>query len=396
MGQIHRRLSAPAKALLQRLNEETLSPSTRIVTSRDLDSVRSVASRVTARQFRQQATVAQIDAGSWEPGDTVLVTDAGTPAAAGSAACTAGDIAEYTGAAWAVILQAVGGLVPAGTRLLVSREALSTPMTDGTHENYIAEFGGITNTPVLVAPADGLMCVVKGEASVYENCLYAFDTSLGWLMIAGTAQFSANPEVTADVTFGFQVGSRWIHTTTKEEWICAGNSAGAASWRSQGYGVELVLAAAADQLDNIAATTDVPHATTFTFPSSPAPGTRVEVRALTKVISANAAEEYAPKVFLDTVPLTTLASYNATAADVVRLYAEFIIAGASTIHILDGYANIQGGTPTNGVTVPALDVAATLNDTPSVSVTSRWSAQHADDTVDLRQFSVRCWSPNVG
>lgn len=391
-----RRLTRGTKDLIRRLNSINPSSSTNILTTLDTDSVNAVVSRVVGRQYRQNVTVAAINGGSitWTPGDCVVVTTSGEVTVPATIEVTAGDILEYTAAGWVVILNSTSGLVASGTRLLVSRGTLASPMTDGTHENYIAEFNGITNTPTLTAPVDGLMVVVKGEGSMWENMTFVFDTSIGWRQPANVVTSTSNPTVSSDVVSGYAVGSRWLNTGTGEIWHCVSNGAAAAQWRPSGYGFNKILAAAADRVSNAAATTATPHATVFSWASTIPIGTRIQATALLKVIGANSSDHFAPRITLDNAVVSQLTAYNADADDIVTLEADFVVASSSTLHLHPSASYATGESPS--LTGPTVGLAWTATATPDLVVNSYWSAQHESNSADLLSFSVRCISPNIG
>ena len=390
-----RRLSKNTKALIGKLNDIATGPSSRLLTSEDLDASGAIFTRVTARNYRQNATVAAIDAGTWAAGDCVVCTDAGSTGVGTPLAVAVGDVIEWNGTSWVKILGHSSNKVPAGTRLLVSPGVLTTPLTDATHENYVASFSGLSNSPTLTAPTDGMVVVVKGENSIFENATFVYDTGRGWVRPDVCDAFAANPTVTADINMGFAPGSKWVNTATREEWTCTDATAGAAKWSAGGYGLTVAKAAAADRLGEIAATTDVPFATTFTLPNSPPVGTRVKVQATIKVHGSHGNDTFAPKIKLEGVELAALAAYDAADGDVIQGVAEFMVSAAGTVDILHSYF-VKAGVPGNGVTTPAVDVAVTLSSTPVITVESRWSAQNAGNIADLRGLSVLCFSPNIG
>lgn len=392
-----RRQSPATKRVIRKLNTVTLGASSRILTDVDLDAVTSAFPRVTCKGYRRNATVAQIDAGSWLRGDTVVAADTGTPAAGTSdAIASIGSIVEYDGTSWQVILAGAASKVPAGTKLLVSAGALESPLTDASHENYIATFSGTSNTPTLTAASDGMTVLVKGEGSVFENSAFVFDTGAGWLLVGGSTSSTANPLVTFDINMGYVPGSKHINTTTREVWTCTDNGAGAAKWTAGGYGLRVAKAATVDRLSSSVATTDAAFATTFALPAAPPVGTRVTVNATLKVVTGTAGN-FTPKIKIEAVELTKMTAYAGVTGDVVNGTAEFVVSAAGAIDNTGGWFNKTGGSPSNAISggSPAVDTAVTLSAGATISVAHQWSTTDAR-VVDLRDLVVDCISPNIG
>jgi hypothetical protein len=394
-----RRLTRSTKDLIRRLNSVPVGTATNILTTEDVDSNNAVVSRVIGRQYvRNAATLAIMNntASAWTTrviGDCVVCGAAGTPAGGGGAVAV-GDIAEWNGTLWTVIKAAVAGIVPAGTRLLVSRGDLLSPMTDGTHENYIAEFNGITNTPTFTAPVDGLMVVVKGEDSLWENMQFVFDTTIGWRQPAGVTTSTANPTVNSDVVSGYVVGSQWLNSLTAELWTCTDNSAAAAKWKAHGYNYSVLYAAAAQRVVSSGTGQVNPFAVGYTFPTMTLPvGTRVNVKALFNVIVATGAETFGPMVMLDNAVVGQMTTLD-VAVGGLGLSVDFVIASASTVHGLGGGGGAAGEAKAQAI--PArVDTAWTPVAAPVISLSSVWVGAGANSS-DLRQLSVSCISPNVG
>lgn len=136
-------------------------------------------------------TVTEINALTPAAGLTVVAGSAGTPSAGTSDALAIGDVAEFDGTDWKLVLANSGGFVPDGTCLLVHDETVTlfSPLTDGTDESKIAEFDGASNTPsALVVPVDGDALLVNGDGTVNENKGYVFDTNQtpdAWIQFTG-------------------------------------------------------------------------------------------------------------------------------------------------------------------------------------------------------------------
>jgi len=138
-----------------------------------------------ANQFRSvlctgyvgNATVITLNGLSPSDGDAYVVTSIGT-LTAGSLGVTTGDVVQYkvTGAAWVKLASAVGGVVPAGTRLVAATTTtLISPLTNATDKGKVADFAGVVNTPALSSPSDGEALIIGGNNAVGENTLYVYN-----------------------------------------------------------------------------------------------------------------------------------------------------------------------------------------------------------------------------
>ena len=178
-------------------------------------------------------TVAQIDALTPDGGHAVVAGDAGTPAAGTSDAVAVGDIVEFDGTSWKVIIANSGGFPPDETRAVVGYpvgETLFAPLTDGTDEGKIAQWDGTSLTPALVTPNDGDALLVNGENSVNENSAFVYDGSVPagqWIQFSGAGQINAGTGMsksanTLNVNAGTGTNSiepSWPRpTTSKSSW----------------------------------------------------------------------------------------------------------------------------------------------------------------------------------
>jgi hypothetical protein len=98
---------------------------------------------------------------------------------------TNGDIVEYSGAAWVVIVANSGGKPPNGTRVVVKSVGAAGSFVGKA--NQIAQYDAAGVAWVFTVPVDGDQTAVIGEASVYENHEYIYDTSVpGWMDFGGS------------------------------------------------------------------------------------------------------------------------------------------------------------------------------------------------------------------
>lgn len=108
-----------------------------------------------------------------------------------------GDIVEWSGTAWNVVVANSGSEPPDGTRVLVI--GASAAGSFATHENDFAVYAASTNTWSFVDAADGDAVLVIGENSIYENKGYVYDSSDGaWIQFAGMGLYSAGDGI--DIT----------------------------------------------------------------------------------------------------------------------------------------------------------------------------------------------------
>ncbi len=145
--------------------------------------------------YHANLTIAGINGLTPALGDAVVATDAGTPTAGASDALLAGDIAEFNGTEWKLIVTNSGGFPPVGTRAIVSTTAtLLSPLTGSVDDGKIAEWDGTSVTPALAASPDGEGILVAGEGSVNENKAYVFDGVVPtgtWIQFSGLGLVTA-------------------------------------------------------------------------------------------------------------------------------------------------------------------------------------------------------------
>lgn len=95
-----------------------------------------------------------------------------------------GDIVEWDGDSWNVVLSNSGGEPPNGARVLVIGTGAAGAFS--AHENDFAVYNSTTNVWAFTDPVDGDATLVNGENSIYENYGYVFDTS-AWIAFTGPA-----------------------------------------------------------------------------------------------------------------------------------------------------------------------------------------------------------------
>jgi hypothetical protein len=130
--------------------------------------------------FRGNVVVNDLDTLSPIAGDTVVILDTGTPPAGSSDALAPGDIAEFDGESWRRLrAAAAGGVVAAGTELIVSPGALEPPLQDGVDEGKFALFDGSSNTPTLEQPVGGTIRALR-FGGVNGSRVLEYSVGTGW------------------------------------------------------------------------------------------------------------------------------------------------------------------------------------------------------------------------
>jgi len=99
-----------------------------------------------------------------------------------------GDIVEWSGTAWAVIVANSGAEPPNSTRVLVKATgAAGSFLNKG---GQYATYDSTANTWSFVAPADGDAVLVDGDGSAYENNGYTY-TGSAWVQFTGAGSLVA-------------------------------------------------------------------------------------------------------------------------------------------------------------------------------------------------------------
>jgi hypothetical protein len=148
-------------------------------------------------------TIVQIDALVPAAGWSVVAGDSGTPAAGVSDALTTGDISEFDGTSWKLIVDAVGGFPPDGSRAVVawpSSTTIYSPLVDGVDEGKVAEWDGSSLSPSLVSPEDGWAVLCAGArtnppTAYNENKQFSFAGVVpagSWVQVGGPIPYGTS------------------------------------------------------------------------------------------------------------------------------------------------------------------------------------------------------------
>jgi hypothetical protein len=104
---------------------------------------------------------------------------------------TDGDIVEYNGTSWVVILDEGGAAEPAdGTRVIVTDTSAAGSFAG--EENGIATYDATGNTWSFTDPLNRWSLIIDGEAGYYENLGFTYDLDdTEWVQFTGTGQINA-------------------------------------------------------------------------------------------------------------------------------------------------------------------------------------------------------------
>lgn len=97
-----------------------------------------------------------------------------------------GDIVEWSGSAWVVVLTGATQEPPDNTRVTVISSGAAGPDFAG-QENKYGIYDADTDDWTFTSAADGDAELVSGEGSVFENMAFTFDTGTGWVQFTGPA-----------------------------------------------------------------------------------------------------------------------------------------------------------------------------------------------------------------
>lgn len=118
-----------------------------------------------------------------------------------------GDIVEWDGSAWNLILAQSGGEPPDGTRVIVD----ASPGAGGSFNgqgNAVGTYATGTSSWSFESPSDGWAVLIYGENGYYENTSWVYDsTPGGWIQFSGAGQIVDGAGLlktgnTLDVRFG--------------------------------------------------------------------------------------------------------------------------------------------------------------------------------------------------
>lgn len=99
-----------------------------------------------------------------------------------------GDIIEWNGTSWVVIVTNSGGEPPNGTRVVVIESSAAGAFL--THEEAVAEYNSVTNAWSFTAAVDGLAVLVIGDGGYYVDGGFTFNGT-NWVQIRAADQIVA-------------------------------------------------------------------------------------------------------------------------------------------------------------------------------------------------------------
>jgi len=104
-----------------------------------------------------------------------------------------GDIVEWDGSTWNVVVSNAAGFPPSGTRAIVDTGAAGS---FNGQDNDVAVADGVGGWS-FISPVDGNALLISGENSIYENDAYTYDATPGaWIKFASLIA----AQIRADVT----------------------------------------------------------------------------------------------------------------------------------------------------------------------------------------------------
>jgi len=112
---------------------------------------------------------------------------------------TDGDIEEYDGAAWQVVVAGAAGEPPDGTLVLVAADHGAGAGSFNGEENNVGAYDLGTSAWIFTSPDDGDARLVSGDGSYYEFNGYTYDTgTTSWVQFTGAGQINAGDGLTKD------------------------------------------------------------------------------------------------------------------------------------------------------------------------------------------------------
>lgn len=183
-------------------------------------------------------------------GDAYVV-DTANGAGALSAA-TVGDIWEYDGAAWNLIVAGVGGFVADGVRALAATQTAlngTLGLTDGADDGKILDWDGTSLTPTVTTTLNGWALLITDQDndgdSIYANLGYTYQgtTPSGvWTQFTGAGQINAGTGLTKSAnTLNVGDGGKGVQVNADDVQVDASEIAGNGLAQVAGGGNEHLL-----------------------------------------------------------------------------------------------------------------------------------------------------------
>lgn len=167
-------------------------------------------------------------------------TQAGSPPTAGAAGeawvvdtwgggYNDGDIVEWDGSQWNIVVANSGGEPPDGTRAIVIDTSAAGSFAG--QENKIGTYDATGDSWSFVAPSDGDAVLVAGENGIYENIGFVYDTGTGWVAFTGPtsipdATSASGGGIKGKVTFDADYGLSVTAGVAKIDIVAAGSGTG--------------------------------------------------------------------------------------------------------------------------------------------------------------------------
>jgi len=127
-----------------------------------------------------------------------------------------GDIVEYDGTQWNVIVDNSGGEPPDGTTVIVTDGTAAGSFTG--QQKKVATYNATTNTWAFLTPTEGEGRTIIGDGSVYEFLGYIYDTGTSqWALFNGAGQVTAGAglaknfnELSVNVKDGIKIDTDYL------------------------------------------------------------------------------------------------------------------------------------------------------------------------------------------
>jgi len=108
---------------------------------------------------------------------------------------TDGDIVEWDGTAWVVILANTAGEPADGTRVIVKSSGAAGSFA--THENKIATYDATGSTWSFESPIDGWASLIIGDGGIWADTAWTYNGTT-WVQFSGAGQIDAGPGLYKD------------------------------------------------------------------------------------------------------------------------------------------------------------------------------------------------------